>query len=393
MKKIFPIVIIGIFLLSGFGASALNNSIKETSSKTIEFQQEISEDRSYTHNVLVEFGTISTCSHCPAVRGYLNTIFSSDNYDFYYVTLNADKEPLANARYWEIPGASGSVPLVFFDGGYKTLIGNQGSTTPYISYINNCGSRSVADIDLEVSVVWLGSAKMEVSVSVTNNAGSSYSGHLHAYVTEIESRWYDYYGNKYDFSMIGYAFNKNINVGANSKWSETVTWNGGSHGYGNIVEDNIMIVASVFNPNSKYADETAAATTSSGDDNKPPEPPDILGPNRGKTGIEYEFTFVTTDPEESDVYYWIEWGDGIIEQDDWIGPYSSGEEITLSHSWSKKGQKYIKAKAKDEQDKESIVKTRYIDIPRNRYSYDSSLLQFLERYLKAFPILVQLLNI
>ena len=392
MKKILPIAIIGIFVLSGFGASALNKDIKESGSDTIEYQLEISEESSYTHNVLIEFGTTSSCPNCPSVRGYLDTIYSSDDYDFYYVTLNADKEPLANARYWELPGAQ-YVPTAWFDGAYKYLIGNQGSTTPYITYINNCGARSVADIDLEVSIVWLGGSEMEVKISVTNNAGSSYSGHLHAYVTEIESRWYDYSVTKYDFSMIGYAFNKNINVGASNTWSETVTWNGGSHGYGNIVEDNIMIVASVFNPNSKYADETAAATTSSGDDNKPPDPPYIYGPTSGKAGIEYDFTFVTTDPEGSDVYYWIEWGDGTIEQDDWIGPYSSGEEITLSHSWSKKGQKYIKAKAKDEQDKQSIVITRYIDIPRNRYSYDLLLLHFLERYLKAFPTLVQLLNI
>ena len=389
MKKIFPIVIIGIFILSGFGASALNNDIEETSSNNLEYQQS-TKGQAYTHTVLAEFGTTSSCPHCPAVKNYLDTIYSSGDYDFYYITLNADKEPLANARYWEIPGASGSVPLVFFDGGFRNLVGNQGSTTPYISYINNCGGRSVADIDLEVSIVWLGSANIEVTVNLTNNAGSSYSGHLHAYVTEIESRWYDNNHQKYDYSMIGYAFNKNIDIGADSKWSETSTWNGATHGYGNIVKDNIMIIASVFNPSTKYTDETAGVKLS-GDLNDPPQAPGIYGPSKGEPGTEYDFIFLSYDPEEEDIWYHIDWGDGTFE--DWIGPYTSGEEVIVSHTWDKNGWKSIEAMAKDEQGEESSKNSKSINIPRARHSYNSLLLRFLEQYFKVFPLLEQLLGL
>jgi hypothetical protein len=391
MNKILPIVLIGIFILSGFGASALNEDIKDTNSKTIEYQAQSIDDKAFTHNVLVEYGTTTSCPHCPPVRGYLNTIYSSGDYDFFYITLNADKESLANARYWEIPGSTGSVPQVFFDGGYRTLIGNQGSTTPYISTINYCGNRGVANIALEVNVVWLGNAEMEVEVSVTNNGGSSYSGHLHAYVTEIESRWNDYSGNKYDFSMIGYAFNQNINVGAGNTWSDTVTWNGASHGYGNIVEDNIMIVASIFDSSSKYVDETAAATTTSGGDNNPPINPNIDGPKRGTTEISYEFTFVSNDPENDEVWYYIDWDDSTFEE--WVGPYNSGEEVTISHKWYKDGRKYIRAKAKDELGAESIKSTMVINIPRTKHSYNSLLLRFLEHYINEFSLIGQLLGL
>jgi len=77
-----------------------------------------------------------------------------------------------------------------------------------------------------------------------------------------------------------------------------------------------------------------------------PLAPIIDGPERIKTYEEYEYTFKTTSPLGKDVYYWIEWGDKGLEE--WIGPYESGEEITVSHEWHiyKKPFKII-VKAKD----------------------------------------------
>ena len=80
-------------------------------------------------------------------------------------------------------------------------------------------------------------------------------------------------------------------------------------------------------------------------DNNPPEAPDIDGPTKGDVGKEYEFTIMTTDPLNEDVYYWIEWGDGTMEE--WIGPYASGENVTASHTWTEKGTYSIRGKAKN----------------------------------------------
>ena len=337
------ICIIGVLILGTFGAVALNSDVEKSELKETSMGK-----MDFTHNVLAEYGTTSSCPHCPPVSGYLYDICNSGDYDFYFVTLNADHEPLANARYWEIPGASGYVPQVFFDGGYSTLIGNQGSKTPYINKIVNAGARSVADIDLDVVVDWLGDAEIEVTVDVTNNEGSSYNGHLHAYITEIVSRWYDNSGKKYHYSMIGYAFNKNINVGAGDTWSDTANWDGDNHGYGNIQEDNIMIIAAIFDPSTKFVDETAAAQPA---ENQPPDEPTITGPTEGDPGVEYNFTFETTDPEGDDVYYYIDWGDGDTEG--WLGPYASDEEVTVPHTYSENGSYEIKAKAKDTNNAES----------------------------------------
>jgi hypothetical protein len=79
--------------------------------------------------------------------------------------------------------------------------------------------------------------------------------------------------------------------------------------------------------------------------NEPPYPPDIDGPTYGEAGVEYDYTFVSEDPEADYIWYYIEWGDG--NNTGWIGHYESGKEINRSHSWSVNGKYEIRAKAKD----------------------------------------------
>ena len=86
-------------------------------------------------------------------------------------------------------------------------------------------------------------------------------------------------------------------------------------------------------------------------ENNPPEAPNISGPIKGNTGVTYNFTFSATDPNGDDVYYWINWSDGT--HTGWIGPYPSGQNVTVSHVWSIPGFYDVKAKAKDVYDAES----------------------------------------
>lgn len=74
-------------------------------------------------------------------------------------------------------------------------------------------------------------------------------------------------------------------------------------------------------------------------------PPTIAGPTSGQPGKEYEYTFVTDDPEGDDIWLYIDWDDGEVE--DWIGPYDSEEEVTVSHEWVKEGRYEVKARSKD----------------------------------------------
>jgi len=110
-----------------------------------------------------------------------------------------------------------------------------------------------------------------------------------------------------------------------------------------------------------------------------PSAPQINGPTSGKTGEEYDYTFRSIDPTDDDVFYYIEWGDG--ETEEWIGPYSAGEQITISHSWSQDGSHSIRAKAKDENGEESGWATLEVSMPRNRFLFRNFFLRFLKNFI------------
>ncbi len=74
-------------------------------------------------------------------------------------------------------------------------------------------------------------------------------------------------------------------------------------------------------------------------------PPEIYGPIEGNKSEEYEFSFITNDPEGDDIWLLVDWGDGT--DTGWIGPYESGEEVILTHQWSEAGLFKIKAKSMD----------------------------------------------
>ena len=100
--------------------------------------------------------------------------------------------------------------------------------------------------------------------------------------------------------------------------------------------------------------------------NFPPTAPSITGKRIGNIGILYDYTFVTTDAYGDDVYYYIDWGDDTFEE--WIGPYASGEEVTISHAWSEQGTYEIKAKAKDVFGAESNWATLLVAMPVDQQS-------------------------
>ena len=87
------------------------------------------------------------------------------------------------------------------------------------------------------------------------------------------------------------------------------------------------------------------------------EPPTIDGPTHGDPGVEYEYSFVTDDPEEDDIQLYIDWGDGTYE--DWDEWYESGEEVIVSHEWDEEGEYNITAKSRDVWD-ESRWSDKYV---------------------------------
>jgi hypothetical protein len=115
--------------------------------------------------------------------------------------------------------------------------------------------------------------------------------------------------------------------------------------------------------------------------NKKPTDPEINGRTIGFGGREYEFTFMSTDQDGHDIYYQVDWDDG--ERTEWLGPYSSGEKMTLSHSWNRKGTYWIKAWAKDTMEDESSQASFKIQILTNKEKSAPTYYRLLQR----FPII------
>jgi len=99
-------------------------------------------------------------------------------------------------------------------------------------------------------------------------------------------------------------------------------------------------------------------------DNAPPEPPSISGPGRGKIGRAYDYVFRSSDPEGGSIYYFVDWGDG--SDSGWLGPYPSGDNITVSHTWAEQGTYHVRAQARDQEGIQSPWGVLQVSMPRAR---------------------------
>ena len=80
--------------------------------------------------------------------------------------------------------------------------------------------------------------------------------------------------------------------------------------------------------------------------NNPPDKPNLFGPTSGIPKTEYTYSSNTSDPDEDQIYYLFDWGDGTSSG--WQGPFASGTLVEKTHSWADKGIYTIRSKAKDD---------------------------------------------
>jgi hypothetical protein len=183
-----------------------------------------------------------------------------------------------------------------------------------------------------------------------------------------------------------------------SEWPEWGTWTfNPSEGYNLIPENgdfNIQLEIEVpDNENEIYSGEIKIINKENEDDiltivvslsTMKPDIPTIDGQTNGKAGIEYEYTIKSTDPEGDDLYYYISWDDGNI--DDWIGPYNSGEEVVVSHTWSEKGTYTLRVKAKDEYNMQSDWGMLEVSMPRTKMLFNSRIIDIFNQLGALFPL-------
>jgi len=134
---------------------------------------------------------------------------------------------------------------------------------------------------------------------------------------------------------------------------------------------------------SKLILTTLVELASSYAQNSPPDKPEISGPNSGKISEEYSYVIVTNEPENDEVSYYIDWGDGSM--DDWTMMLPSGEEYNVTHIWGEEGDYEIKVKAKDQYGDESPWSDPFsITMPQVE-SFDMPV--FIQLLLEFFPFL------
>jgi hypothetical protein len=217
----------------------------------------------------------------------LKAIDRAGTHDFVYVGLIDDKCTHAANRVDEFNLYG--FPTTYFDGGLRVGLGGYSDTTWqqnwFEAVIDTCGARPVNDLDVTVTVDWVGDAAMDIDVAVTNNEATGYSGRIRVYVTETVSSmgWNDSWSppRPYTYTFLDYAFNEDIAIGAGGTWNGSTTWVGYDHndGHGNdfgiITPNNVTVVAAVFDDtwhqgysyppsgypfDAYYVDEAAKAT-------------------------------------------------------------------------------------------------------------------------------------
>ncbi len=157
-----------------------------------------------------------------------------------------------------------------------------------------------------------------------------------------------------------------------------------THTYEELGEYTVTLTITDSNNN----EVTETTTVWIQESNEAPGKPTITGQTPGTIGIPYDYIFSSTDPNDNDVWYIVDWDD--ISSEESIGPFESGEDITLKHRWSWLGTYTIKVKAIDVFGEESEWGTLSVTMPRNREVSRGIFLRFIERLKDTFPLLARL---
>jgi hypothetical protein len=284
MKKLLPLSIAGILICTALGAAAFPSNTYKTDVNSNQGKN------TYTHTVFVEVATSQACGPCHSWNQAMHDAYVSGNYDFEYVEMivyDHNWATLNNAALaWNNLFGITSYPTSEFDGGYQTIVGNAPSQLPGV--LNTCGARAVANIVPHISISWLGSGSISVSIQIQNNGATQYNGFIRVPITEVVSRYTTAGNAKYNFGFLDYAFpmNQVVSIAPGGAYTNSVTWIGSQHqdthgqNFGDIVPGNIQVDLAVFNNANNYLDGTAVAIIQ-----VPPNVPSNPNPVNGATSV------------------------------------------------------------------------------------------------------------
>jgi outer membrane protein assembly factor BamB len=306
---------------------------------------------SYLYALYPENGTVKWQYH---TGGSVRTSpCIADDGTFYVVSVNG----VLHALY---PNGTLKWQADYIDGGTSPTIGQDG--TIY------CGYHKLYGINPDGSVKWvfdpgnIGSIKEgtpcnSLDGTIYFGTYASNGGDLIAVYPNGTERWRIHLASGYIMSAPAIGSDGTVYVGS---------WNDGTSPY----SWGYLHAINVLDPDA-------------------PSAPVIDGPTWGRIKKTYKFTFNSISPLGRDVYYYIDWGDRSGTK--WAGPYASGEEAVIPHSylWYINRNYTIKAQAKDTENLWGPCSTFEIkiSIPRNRVIDDSLFMRFLQQFPNAFQIL------
>jgi len=185
----------------------------------------------YTHTVFLGVGTSQICKPCHEWNEIIQEAYISGLYDFEYVEMIEfdhqgkilNKKANEWSKYYEIE----SFPTSIFDGDFTRVVGNYSEELS--DAFDSSGNREVADIASNITLSWLGDAKIQVNITIKNNEDTQYNGYVRAFISEITSRYDTYYGDPYHFGFLDYALDENISIDAGEEYFDSIIWNGNEH--------------------------------------------------------------------------------------------------------------------------------------------------------------------
>lgn len=92
--------------------------------------------------------------------------------------------------------------------------------------------------------------------AMAQDARADYGGTLRVFVVEPTSRWWDAEGKNFEFGFLSFAAEEPFALPYGEKADIQAIWDGNAVGFGDVTEDNIMVIAVVYNddPVTAYSD-------------------------------------------------------------------------------------------------------------------------------------------
>ncbi len=308
IKKIITLMILGLLCFS-----SISTAISFTNLQIKPFIK-INPNQNYTHTVFSGVASAQTCGPCNNWSKNIYNVYASGNYDFKYVTMIIFDENGQVLNYEALNWSNNyniiNYPVSIFDGDYKRIEGDNIEQLPGV--LNTCGNRSVSNITANIICTWLENATINVNITIQNNEGIQYNGHIEAFISEFISRYKTSEGIPFHFGFLDFAFHKNISINTSEIYSDYIVWNGSEHydehgnNFSDIKENNIEVILAVYNISNGYVDETVFFSFP----NNPPNSPTDPYPANGQTGIDLnvDLTWNCSDPDEDNLTYDVYFG-------------------------------------------------------------------------------------